>query len=129
MAITQRQKGDRGRRAEKAVARRLWWDGYRILERNYTTRAGEVDIIARKGDTVAFVEVRSRQEGSAVSPRDTVSRTKEKRIDAAASAFLKSRRLAEVSVRYDIAEVWLNERGRPKRIEIIEAAFGDPYRR
>ena len=120
MAITQRQKGDRGRRAEKAVARRLWWDGYRILERNYTTRAGEVDIIARKGDTVAFVEVRSRQEGSAVSPRDTVSRTKEKRIDAAASAFLKSRRLAEVSVRYDIAE----KPGISNLLEIMSATTG-----
>jgi len=128
MAITQRQRGDRGRRAEKAVARRLWWDGYRILERNYATRAGEVDIIARKGDTIAFVEVRARQEGSAVSPKDTVGPDKEKRIDAVASAFLKARRLTDVSVRYDIAEVWLNERGRPKRIEIIEAAFGDPRR-
>lgn len=128
MAVTQRQRAERGRRAEKAVARRLWWEGYRILERNYATRAGEVDIIARKGDTIAFVEVRARREGSAVSPKDTVGRAKEKRIDSAASAFLKARRLTGVSVRYDIAEVWLNERGRPGRIEIIEAAFGDPYR-
>ncbi len=128
MAITQRQRDDRGRRAEKAVARRLWWDGYRILERNYATRAGEVDIIARKGDTIAFVEVRSRREGAEVPPRDTVTYTKQKRIDAAASAFLKSKRLSGVSIRYDIAEVWLNDRGRPRRIEIIEGAFGDPYR-
>ena len=129
MRITQRDKGDRGRRAEKAVARRLWWDGYRILERNYATTVGEVDIIARKGDTIAFVEVRSKQEGSEVSPKDTVTRSKEKRIDAAASRFLKAKRLTDVSVRYDIAEVWLDDRGRPGRIEIIEAAFGDPYRR
>jgi putative endonuclease len=128
MSISQQERGKRGRRAEKAVARRLWWEGYRILERNYATRSGEVDIIARKGDTVAFVEVRSRQEGSEVPPRDTVTYAKQKRIHSAASAFLKAKRLNEVSVRYDIAEVWLNDRGRPQQIEIIEGAFGDPHR-
>jgi putative endonuclease len=128
MRTNQSQRSERGRRAEKAVARRLWWEGYRILERNYTTRSGEVDIIARKGDTIAFIEVRSRREGSEIPPRDTVTYPKQKRIDAAASAFLKSSHFGGVSVRYDIAEVWLDERGRPTRIEIIEGAFGDPHR-
>ncbi len=116
-----------GRKAEDAVVRHLWWQGYRILERNYRTRSGEVDIIAQKGDTVAFVEVRSKREGSEVAPKDTVTRSKERRIDAAASAYLKARRLTHVSVRYDIAEVWTNERGRPARISVLEGAFGDPY--
>jgi len=127
--LTQQEKGERGKRAEKAVARRLWWEGYRILERNYATPLGEVDIIARKGDTVAFVEVRAKQEGSPVAPKDTVGHAKQRRIDAAASIYLKTKRLSDVSVRYDIAEVWLDERGKPKQIEIIEGAFGDPRRR
>jgi len=127
--MSQTEKDVRGKRAENAVARRLWWNGYRILARNFRTRGGEVDIIARKGDTVAFVEVRARQEGADVSPKDTIGRAKERRIDAAASAYLKANRLREVTVRYDIAEVWLNERGRPKRVEIIEGAFGDPRSR
>ncbi len=127
--LTQEQKAERGKRAENAVARRLWWEGYRLLERNYAVRGGEVDIIARKGDTVAFVEVRSRQEGSAVAPKDTVGPRKQRRIDTAASAYLKAKHLGDVSVRYDIAEVWLDERGRPKQIDIIEGAFGDPRRR
>ena len=124
--MTQAERAQRGRRAEKAVAWRLWWHGYRILERNFATPGGEVDIIARKGDTVAFVEVRAREEGAAIAPKDTVTYAKERRIDAAASAYLKATRLRDVTVRYDIAEVWLNGRGKPKRIEIIEAAFGDP---
>lgn len=124
--LTQEQKAERGKRAEKAVARRLWWEGYRILERNYAVRGGEVDIIARKGETVAFVEVRARQEGSAIAPQDTVGYGKQRRIDTAASAYLKAKRLGDVSVRYDIAEVWLDERGKPARIDILEDAFGDP---
>ena len=126
--LTQQDKGERGTRAENAVARRLWWEGYRILVRNYTTYAGEVDIIARKGDTICFVEVRAKAEGSPVAPKDTVGRGKQRRIHSAASAYLKANRLTEVSVRYDIAEVWLDERGKPKQIEIIEGAFGEPAR-
>jgi putative endonuclease len=127
--LSQAEKGERGKRAEKAVARKLWWEGYRVLERNYATRGGEVDIIARKGDTIAFVEVRAKQEGSAIPPKDTIGPGKERRIDAAASVYLKTNRLTDVTVRYDIAEVWLNERGKPKRIDIIEGAFGEPRRR
>jgi putative endonuclease len=120
------RKGAVGRSAEEAAARHLWWQGYRILERNYRTRAGEVDIIAQRGDTVAFVEVRSKKEGSEVAPKDTVTRSKERRIDAVASAYLKARRRTDVSIRYDIAEVWTDERGRPTRVEFLEGAFGDP---
>jgi len=127
--LTQEQKAERGKRAEDAVARRLWWDGYRILERNYAVRGGEADIIARKDDVVAFVEVRARQEGSEIAPRDTIGPGKERRIDTAASAYVKAKRLTDVSIRYDIAEVWLDDRGRPKQIEILEGAFGEPRRR
>ena len=127
--MSQWEKEQRGRRAEKAVARKLWWDGYRILERNFRTRSGEVDIIAKRGDTIAFVEVRSVREGSHVDPQDTVTVEKQGRIDSVASTYLKAGKLTEVTVRYDIAQVWLNQKGKPGRIEIIEAAFGDPVAR
>jgi len=126
--LSQEDKDQRGKRAENAVARRLWWEGYRILERNYATGAGEVDIVARRGETICFVEVRAKAEGSPVAPKDTVGHGKQRRIHAAASAYLKASRLTDVSVRYDIAEVWLDERGKPKQIEIIEGAFGEPRR-
>lgn len=122
-------KSARGKRAEKAVARRLWWNGYRLLARNYATRGGEVDLIAQKADTVVFVEVRAKEEGAEVSPKDTVGTQKQRRIDSVASAFLKAKRLTGVSVRYDIAEVWLDKRGKPKRIDILQGAFGEPKRR
>ena len=106
----------------------MWWDGYRILERNFRARAGEVDIIARKRDTVVFVEVRCRREGSTIAPKDTIGHAKERRIASAASTYLKRHGLADVTVRFDIAQVWLNDKGRPSQIDIIEGAFGDPDR-
>ena len=120
------EKARTGRAAEDAAVRHLWWRGYQILERNYRTRAGEVDIIARKGDTMVFVEVRSKKEGSPVAPKDTVTPAKERRIDDAASVYLKAHKLTEVNIRYDIAEVWTDDRGRPRRVEVLENAFGDP---
>jgi putative endonuclease len=127
--LTQEEKAERGKRAEDAVARRLWWDGYRILDRNYAVRGGEVDIVARKGDTVAFVEVRARREGSIIAPKDTVRYGKQRRIATAARAYAKAKRLTDVLLRYDIAEVWLDEKGKPKRIDVLEGAFGDPRQR
>ena len=120
------ERATRGRRAEEAVARRLWWNGYKILARNFKTPGGEIDIIARKGDTVAFVEVKARQADAVVAPREQVSSAQERRIDATASVYLRARGLIDVSVRYDVAEVWLNKKGKPKQIEILEAAFGEP---
>ncbi|HJN13980.1 MAG TPA: YraN family protein [Armatimonadota bacterium] len=127
-AMAPDDRAARGRRAEDAVARRLWWNGYKILDRNFTTRGGEVDIIARKGDTVVFVEVKARKATAAVAPKDQVGVAQERRIDGVASVYLKARGLTDVSVRYDIAEVWLSDKGKPKRIEILEAAFGEPRR-
>jgi putative endonuclease len=127
--VARKPKETIGRQAEEAVARHLWWRGYQIVERNYRTRHGEIDLIVRKGDTLAFVEVRSRAETSLVAPKDTVTPAKERRIDAAASAFMKAKRLAGLSVRYDIAEVFTDDRGRPARIDILENAFGEPRTR
>ncbi|KPF78285.1 hypothetical protein IP88_04320 [alpha proteobacterium AAP81b] len=56
-----RRNDARGRRAETIAAVYLWLKGYRILARRVRTPAGEVDIVARRGDTLVFVEVKARQ--------------------------------------------------------------------
>ncbi|MBP5618294.1 MAG: YraN family protein, partial [Clostridia bacterium] len=62
--------GATGERGEKLAARYLRRKGYRILERNFQTRFGEIDLIARKGDQLVFVEVKTRAPGAPVSGRD-----------------------------------------------------------
>jgi putative endonuclease len=109
--------GDRG---ERAAARFLRRKGMRIIVRSYRTRFGEIDLIAREGDTLVFVEVKSRRQGV---PAEAVTLEKQRRITLAALHFLRKHGLLEVRSRFDIvAIVWPDERGEPQ-IEHIPNAF------
>ena len=109
--------GDRG---ERAAARFLRSRGLRVLARGYRTRHGEIDLIARDGDVLVFVEVKSRRHGV---PAEAVTDEKQRRITLAALHFLRKHGLLEVRCRFDIvAIVWPDERGEPQ-IEHIPNAF------
>jgi putative endonuclease len=109
--------GDRG---ERAAARFLRRRGLRVLVRGYRTRFGEIDLIARDGDTLVFVEVKSRRRGV---PAEAVTEEKQRRISLAALHFLRKHELLDVRCRFDIvAIVWPDEGGEPQ-IEHIPSAF------
>lgn len=94
----------RGQRGEWLAALALMVKGYRIVARNHKTRLGEIDIIARRGDLVAMVEVKARR--SLREAMDAVSVTAERRIEAAADLWLSHQRDAgEISIRFDIMAV------------------------
>lgn len=95
-----------GRAAEEAVCRYLMDRGWEIVARNVRKRDGEVDIVAREGGTLAFVEVRSRGRRDFGLPEETVDRRKRLRIVSAARAWLaaaSSRSWQEA--RFDVAAV------------------------
>jgi putative endonuclease len=77
-----------GREAEESVCAYLGERGVRVVERNFRARGGEIDIIARDGDVLAFVEVRFREEDGHGLPEETVGPVKRRRIVAAARAYL-----------------------------------------
>jgi putative endonuclease len=77
-----------GRDAEDAVCSYLGMRGIRIVERNFRSRGGEIDIIARDGDVLAFVEVRFREEDGHGLPEESVGPEKRRRIVAAARAYI-----------------------------------------
>ena len=109
--------GDRG---ERAAARFLRRRGLRVLLRGYRTRSGEIDLIARDGETLVFVEVKARRQGV---PAEAVTAEKQRRITLAALQFLRKHHLLDVRSRFDIvAIVWPDERGQPQ-IEHIPNAF------
>ncbi len=109
--------GDRG---ERAAARFLRRKGLRVITRGYRTRHGEIDLIARDGDVLVFVEVKSRRQGV---PAEAVTPEKQRRITLAALHFLRKHNLLEVRSRFDIvAVVWPDDRGEPE-IEHIPNAF------
>ncbi|MBM3643339.1 MAG: YraN family protein [Alphaproteobacteria bacterium] len=96
-----RQRAERrGRLAEWRAAWRLRLAGYRILARRFRTRAGEIDLVARKGRLLAFVEVKARADRARAA--EAVGEAQMRRIARAAELFMaRHPRYAECSVRFD----------------------------
>jgi len=77
-----------GDAAEEQACRHLDRSGFTIVERNYRTKGGEIDIVARKGDVLVFVEVRSRVDADFGMPEESVTPAKRRRIVVAARQYL-----------------------------------------
>ena len=109
---------------EALVANYLRDRGYTILAAGYRCRFGEIDLIAKKGKTLAFVEVKLRTNLSHGLPREYVTRTKQQRIRTTAEIFLAENEM-ELSARFDVAEVYTDEAHsvQQTKIEYIENAF------
>ena len=79
-----------GDAAEERACRHLDGSGFTIVERNYRTKGGEIDIVARKGDLLVFVEVRSREVPGLGTPEESVTPAKRRRVVAAARHYLSN---------------------------------------
>lgn len=97
-----------GRAGEAYTANWLQGQGYQILAKNWHCRYGEVDIIAQKGETVAFVEVKTRRPGAMVSPLEAVNRAKQRRLIKAAQCWLGMTK-SPLQPRMDVAAVTAEE--------------------
>ena len=114
-----------GHRSEAVAARHLETNGYRILERNYRTGLGEIDIIARDKDTIVFVEVKARQTGSFGNPKGAVTMDKQRKISMVALQYLKSTRQVTARARFDVVAVHTSEGS--EIIEVVKNAFELSY--
>jgi len=112
-----------GARGEDLAISELKGHGYKIIERNYRCRHGEVDAIARDGDTLVFVEVKTRSEDSFGSPLEAVTVSKRRKISTLARWYVASRHLEEVPVRFDVVAVDVS--GAKPEITLIRSAFDD----
>lgn len=98
-----------GARGERMVLWYLRFRGYHLLDRNYMVGHREIDLIMRKRNLIIFVEIKSRKNSnSAFLPRWKVNYKKQRNIISVSRYYLKSKRLKNVSYRYDIAEVDLS---------------------
>ena len=112
--------GDYG---EKVAADFLRSKGCRILARNFKApRGGEVDIIARDGKLLLFVEVKTRHISAKIRPLDAVDKAKQTLIERGANAWLKQLGTRNLPWRFDVIEVWLEEGEKP-RINHVRDAF------
>jgi putative transposase len=113
-----RQLGNYG---EDLAAAALKKQGYKILERNYVTPLGEIDLVGRQGKTLVIVEVKTRKSTRFGSPQEAVSAAKQAKLRRLADYYLKDKRLTGASVRFDVVAVTLADAA--PRIEIIANAF------
>jgi putative endonuclease len=109
----------RGVQAEALAAEFLERNGLAVIERNYRCRLGEIDLIAREGNIMVFVEVRQRASGAFGGAAASITRAKRARLVLAARHYL-SRLGSEPACRFDVLLI----EGRPARIEWIHDAFG-----
>ena len=108
-----------GSAGESAAAVYLKKKGYKILGQNYSCRYGEIDIIARRGSYVVFVEVKTRKNERYAQAREFVTRPKQERIISAAMLWLQQNE-TEHQHRYDVLEV--GGVGKDQQIRHIEGA-------
>ncbi len=108
---------------EDYAVRYLKKQKYKIIARNYRNRCGEIDIIARKGDIIAFTEVKTRHLNPVTEPYEAVDHRKRMKIIRTASIFIAETG-ADAFFRFDVCEVFLNENTlEVEKLEYYENAF------
>jgi putative endonuclease len=113
-----------GSRGERAAERHLRRHGFRLLARGYRTAMGEIDLIAREGATIVFIEVKSRRQVESESePAEAVTPEKQRRLTLAALHFLRRHDLLERPCRFDVLAIVWPEGRRAPTVAHIRNAF------
>ena len=112
-----------GRQGEAEAARFLRKQGFVILDQNVRSRLGEIDLVARDGSTLVFVEVKARRTGQGDPPESGVTPKKQARLGRLALGYLKAKGLGEVRCRFDVVAVSLDSEDRIAAIRHIPGAF------
>ena len=107
------EKGRIGEKKAKNYLKRKW---YKILETNYAKKTGEIDIIAKKGKCIVFVEVKYRENTDMGLPREAVTPFKQRQIKRTAQMYILENNIKS-DVRFDVVEI-LGD-----KVEHIENAF------
>ncbi|MFH1198563.1 MAG: YraN family protein [Candidatus Omnitrophota bacterium] len=109
----------KGKRGEEEAVNFLRKQGYKIIARNFRTRLGEIDIIAKDKDTICFIEVKARSSDKFGLPAESVTGFKQRQISKAAIVFLKDKNLLDSPARFDIVSI----RYPGSKIGLIKNAF------
>ena len=112
-----------GKQGEELALKFLRKKGYKILESNYKTKLGEIDIIATDKDAVCFVEVKLRNSLRFGLPQEAVSVIKQRQISKAALQFLKTNNLLDKKSRFDIVSIINDPQTQVSNIDLIQNAF------
>lgn len=115
-----------GNTGEEAAVKALKKQGYKIIERNYRTKTGEIDIIAKDGEYTVFVEVRLRKSNAFGSPADTIDKRKQEKIIRTAQYYAVKNGIYDTPMRFDAVLINADTDGEKlvnAKIELIKDAF------
>ena len=115
-----RKKGSAG---ELSAYRYLRQHGYKIVARNYRKRFGEVDLIGWDGDTLAFIEVKSRTSHTRGRPEEAVHRSKQRQICRVAREYRSRNHLHDINYRFDIVSI--EGIAGQEHVDLLKGAFSD----
>ena len=113
---------NKGAQGEQIAADYLKRLGYRIQERNYRCRQGEIDIVAWDGTALVFVEVRTRSGSGIGEPLASVDRRKQERITRVAAAYVQEHQVRDTGLRFDVVAVACPA-DRPPEVAHVPSAF------
>ncbi len=116
-------RSDVAKIGEGFAAAHLQKKGYHILAQNYRAQRGEIDLVARDGDCIVFVEVKTRRSLKFGLPQDAVTLRKQQQISKIALAYLQSQNLLDALCRFDVIAIHLSSRLKLLHLEQIENAF------
>jgi putative endonuclease len=116
------KRSETGVLGERLAGDFLGRNGYEVIERNYRCREGEIDIIAKQGETLVFVEVRTKRGAAYGGPEESITAAKMQRLRKAAARYAQERPGLPEARRIDVVAVRMGRGGRASRIEIIENA-------
>jgi putative endonuclease len=121
--MARRETGQLGERLAREFLEK---NGFSILDSNYRCAEGEIDIVARRGEWLVFVEVRTKSGPAFGTPEESVTARKKDKLITAAQHYIQNHEGLPSSWRIDFVAVELDHRGKPQRIELIEnAVTGD----
>jgi len=120
-----RERLELGAFGEKLAYAKIKQLGYRSILRNYRCPLGEVDLIAKDGDTLVFIEIKTRKGRSVGYAKEAVNEKKRRQLSKVALAYMKSEGCCDLRARFDVVAVSLGH-GEPE-IEVIKNAFDLAY--
>jgi putative endonuclease len=109
--MKKRSTKEKGQEGERLAVRFLEDEGFRILDRNYRNRIGEIDIVAEDREVLVFVEVRTLKASAGHSPEETIQWKKQQHISRTALAYIQFKRLEDRPARFDVVSVTLDGTG------------------
>lgn len=112
-----------GMLGEEIAREHLSQQGLRIIEKNYTSKLGEIDIVALDGRSIVFVEVKTRKSKRHGHPLESITPKKQKQIIKAAKCYIKEKRLSNCSCRFDAVGIFFNKHTNEPEVTYVRGAF------